>query len=98
MNPFFNQLVIIVYAVIFGLQQVNGLFEDQIGKFDWYVANLCSLAQRKSPASPFDFGARERRRNNNSKVDLVRRLLVYRRRRSFISLFKQIMEWVEEKS
>ena len=45
MNSFFNHLVIAVCAVIFGLQHVNGLFEDQIGKFDWYVVNLCSLAQ-----------------------------------------------------
>ena len=31
-------LVIVACAIIFGPRNANGLFEDQIGKFDWYVS------------------------------------------------------------
>jgi hypothetical protein len=31
-------LVIAACAILFGSRNANGLFEDQVGKFDWYVS------------------------------------------------------------
>ncbi len=35
-----NFLVIVACAILFDSHNVNGLFEDQVGKFDWYVSIL----------------------------------------------------------
>ena len=38
MNYFVNILVLVACAITLGPQPVNSLFEDQVGKFDWYVS------------------------------------------------------------